>query len=73
MFAIGASEAERSPRRAVLEALVKAGASLVQLYSALIYQGPGLIERIKADLADKLTADGYAYFADAVGADAENT
>ena len=50
-------------------AKIRAGASLVQLYTALIYQGPGLIGRIKRDLAACLQAGGFATVADAVGAD----
>lgn len=50
-------------------AKVRAGASLVQLYTALVYQGPGLVRRIKTDLAARLRADGFASVADAVGAD----
>jgi dihydroorotate dehydrogenase len=49
-------------------AKIRAGASLVQLYSALVYQGPGLVERIKGELAACLKADGFANVADAVGA-----
>ncbi len=45
-----------------------AGASLVQLYTALIYEGPGLIQRIKKDLARLLRRDGFAHIGDAVGA-----
>jgi dihydroorotate dehydrogenase len=48
---------------------IRAGASLVQLYSALVYHGPGLVNRIKRELADSLKADGFASIADAVGAD----
>jgi dihydroorotate dehydrogenase len=51
-------------------AKICAGASLVQLYTALIYRGPGLIGRIKADLARQLAADGFARISDAVGRDA---
>ena len=51
-------------------AKIRAGASLVQLYTALIYQGPALIERIKADLAYRLCVDGIARIADVVGRDA---
>ncbi len=50
-------------------AKIRAGASLVQLYTALIYEGPGLVTRIKADLLKHLQADGFANVADAVGAD----
>jgi len=50
-------------------AKIKAGASLVQLYSALVYGGPGLIQRIRRDLADCLAADGISSVADAVGRD----
>ena len=50
-------------------AKLRAGASLVQLYTALIYHGPGLVVRIKRDLAACLRADGFATVAAAVGAD----
>jgi dihydroorotate dehydrogenase len=50
-------------------AKIRAGASLVQLYSALVYQGPALIGRIARDLAALLRRDGFARVADAVGAD----
>lgn len=48
---------------------IRAGASMVQLYSALVYEGPGLVERIKRDLSQRLKKDGYASVEDAVGAD----
>ena len=51
-------------------AKIRAGASLVQLYTALIYQGPALVGRIKTDLTRCLAADGYTRIADAVGRDA---
>lgn len=50
-------------------AKIRAGASLVQLYSALVYHGPELILRIKRELAEHLRADGFKSVADAVGAD----
>ena len=50
-------------------AKIRAGASLVQLYTALVYHGPGLVGRIKAELAERLAADGYESVADAVGVD----
>jgi dihydroorotate dehydrogenase len=50
-------------------AKIRAGASLVQLYSALVYEGPGLIGRIKRDLASLLRRDGFGSVAEAVGAD----
>ncbi|MCH8489776.1 MAG: quinone-dependent dihydroorotate dehydrogenase [Oceanicaulis sp.] len=46
---------------------IRAGASAVQLYTALIYQGPGLAVRIRDGLAALLKRDGYARLADAVG------
>ena len=48
-------------------AKIRAGASLVQLYTALIYQGPGLIARIRHELAALLAADGFASLTDAIG------
>ncbi len=50
-------------------AKIRAGASLVQLYTALVYQGPALVGRIKTDLARRLAADGFTSVAEAVGAD----
>ncbi|MGZ9098437.1 MAG: quinone-dependent dihydroorotate dehydrogenase [Brevundimonas sp.] len=47
-------------------ARIRAGASAVQLYSALVYEGPGLIGRIKRDLAARLRADGFSTVAEAV-------
>ncbi len=50
-------------------AKIRAGASAVQLYSALVYHGPALVTAIKRDLAQLLAADGFASVAEAVGAD----
>ena len=41
-------------------ARIRAGATAVQIYSALVYEGPGLVGRIKRDLAARLRADGFA-------------
>ncbi|WP_332770040.1 quinone-dependent dihydroorotate dehydrogenase [Phenylobacterium sp.] len=49
-------------------ARIRAGAQAVQLYSAMVFEGPGLVTRIKRDLAARLRADGYASVAQAVGA-----
>ena len=49
-------------------AKIRAGATAVQLYSALVFEGPGLVTRIKADLAARLKADGFTSVAEAVGA-----
>lgn len=50
-------------------AKIRAGASLVQIYTAMIYEGPALIARIKRELAVLLKRDGFASVAAAVGAD----
>ena len=47
---------------------LRAGASAVQIYSALVFEGPGLVTRIKRDLAARLKADGFSTAAEAVGA-----
>lgn len=49
-------------------AKIRAGASLVQLYTALVYRGPGLVAAIKRDLAACLRRDGFASLSEAVGA-----
>jgi dihydroorotate dehydrogenase len=48
-------------------AKIRAGASLVQLYTGLVYHGPGLVSRINRDLAELLRADGFASVGEAVG------
>ncbi|MDP8913278.1 MAG: quinone-dependent dihydroorotate dehydrogenase [Pseudomonadota bacterium] len=48
-------------------ARIRAGASLVQLYSALIYEGPGLARRICAELRRLLEREGFRNVAEAVG------
>ncbi len=50
-------------------ARIRAGASLVQIYSALVYQGPGLARRINKQLDRLLQADGFANISDAIGID----
>ncbi len=47
---------------------IRAGACAVQLYSALISEGPGLVGRIKRDLAARLRADGFSTVAEAASA-----
>jgi dihydroorotate dehydrogenase len=48
-------------------AKIRAGASLLQLYSALVYEGPGLVGRIKRELAQCLRRDGFSSLSQAVG------
>ena len=51
-------------------ARIRSGASLVQLYSALVYRGPGLAREIADGLARQVKHDGFATIAEAVGVDA---
>lgn len=48
---------------------IKAGASLVQVLSGLIFEGPNLVNKINSELLELLKADGYRSISDAVGAD----
>lgn len=48
---------------------IRLGASLVQLYTGLIYRGPGIVRDVLAGLVRLLERDGFATVADAVGAD----
>jgi dihydroorotate dehydrogenase len=50
-------------------AKIRAGASLLQLYSALVFSGPGLVGEINRGLAALLRRDGFASIGQAVGAD----
>jgi len=49
---------------------IRAGASLIQLYTGLVYEGPGLIKRIKQGLVQLLERDGLDNIQEAVGLDA---
>ncbi len=49
---------------------IRAGACLIQLYSALVFEGPALIGRIKRDLGALLARDGFKNITDAIGVDA---
>ena len=48
-------------------ARIRAGASLVQLYSAMVYEGPRIAQRIARGLAERLKREGHANIAEAVG------
>ncbi len=50
-------------------AKIRAGAKAVQLYSALVYHGPGLVLDIKRDLSSRLKADGFKSIAEAAKPD----
>ena len=50
-------------------AKIRAGAHAVQLYSAMVYEGPGLVSRVHSELADLLKADGFTRLEQAVGKD----
>jgi dihydroorotate dehydrogenase len=53
-------------------AKIRAGASLLQLYSALVFRGPALIAEIRTGLAALLRRDGFTRLSDAVGTDRPN-
>ena len=52
---------------------IRAGASLVELYTALAYEGPGLPARLNTELSALLERDGFNTVADAVGVDVKVT
>jgi dihydroorotate dehydrogenase len=59
----GISDGKEAYRR------IRAGASLVQVYSALIFEGPILSSKINQELVELLEKDGYSHISQAVGAD----
>lgn len=48
---------------------IRAGASLVEIYTSLIYEGPSIVRSMAAGLADLLARDGFSRIGEAVGAD----
>lgn len=49
--------------------MIRAGASLIQLYTAMVYQGPGVVAKINEELEVLLVRDGFKNVQDAVGVD----
>jgi len=62
----GIDSAEEAYRR------IKAGASLIQVFSMLIYRGPELIREINDGLVELIKEDGYENITQAIGVDREN-
>jgi dihydroorotate dehydrogenase len=52
---------------------IKCGASLVQIYSAFIFEGFGLVEKIKKDLSEKIKQDGFKNISEAIGIEVKKT
>lgn len=50
-------------------AKIRAGATLVQIYTALIYQGPKLVRKINDGMVELLARDGFEHISDAIGVD----
>jgi dihydroorotate dehydrogenase len=50
-------------------ARIRAGAALVQLYTGLIYEGPGAVPRMVRDIGERLSRDGLSHITEAIGAD----
>jgi len=48
---------------------LKAGASLIQIYSMMVYEGPGVVNRIRKELGDIIVENGYKSVEDVVGTD----
>jgi dihydroorotate dehydrogenase len=50
---------------------IRAGASLVQLYTALVFHGPAVVQNMNTQIIKRLRADGFSHISEAVGADAK--
>ncbi|QKJ23712.1 quinone-dependent dihydroorotate dehydrogenase [Poseidonibacter lekithochrous] len=48
---------------------IKAGASLVQVYSGLVFDGPSMVRKINEEMLELLAKDGYSHISEAIGAD----
>ena len=51
---------------------IKAGASLVQAYSGMVFEGPSMVRKINEEILELLDKDGYNHISDAIGADLKN-
>ncbi len=50
-------------------ARIKAGASLVQSYTGLIFEGPSMVKKINEEILELMAKDGYENISDAIGSD----
>jgi dihydroorotate dehydrogenase len=53
-------------------AKIEAGATLLQFYTGLVFEGPGLIGRIKRALVEAMATDGFATLTPLIGRRADN-
>lgn len=51
---------------------IKAGASLVQIYTGMIFEGPSTIKNINEGILELMKKDGYSHISEAIGADLKN-
>ena len=51
---------------------IKAGASLIQIVTGLIYEGPTVVKKINKGLVDLLARDGYQHVSEAIGKGTES-
>ena len=49
---------------------IRSGAALVQVYTGLIYEGPGMIQQLITGLTARLAGDGFSRVDEAIGIDA---
>eukprot|EP00126_Sphaerothecum_destruens_P001384 Sdes_comp14253_c0_seq1m3445 len=49
---------------------IRSGASLIQIYTSLVYEGPAVVADIKRGLSERLQRDGFKHISEAVGVDA---
>ena len=50
---------------------IKNGASLIQLYTGMVYEGPGLVNKINKQLSVLIEKDGFSNIFEAIGVNAE--
>jgi len=48
---------------------IRAGASLIEIYTCMVYEGPPVVAKIKRELSELLRNDGFSSVSEAVGAD----
>lgn len=69
MLEPGTPRTSSGPKPSPYTCFPSAGASLVELYTALAYDGPALVPALKRELAECLRRDGFRSVQEAVGAD----
>ena len=51
---------------------IKSGASLIQIYTSMVYEGPIIVNKIRRELVEEMSIQGYKNISEAIGVNFKN-